>query len=348
MDMKTCIVILRKSVDAMRLCVFLLAWGWAFACVHAQVPGDTTAMAARQYATSLRSDEGAATFGEWVEEMGLSDGSVDLSAVQDLYLPEPRMDYVRVTGTSTIPTSKRTVYRVWIEMYDGEGHYFRKPALLKGQGGYSLRFPKRNFSLQFCNDEWNEEGSSTFTFGEWVEQDGFHVKAFYTDFLRGIGEVGYKLFHRLVADRAPYPQRQGVQADGRARCVPDGFPCMVWLEEDFYGLCSWQLKKSRKNMGMQKANATHVHLDGNVSDANLFDGVIKWNQFEVRNPQGLYMADGNSYDNNSPGVLMGTDSPYYILDSDGADTRAAKERSACVKETPFMDFLALPPIRFRG
>ena len=166
MDMKTCIVILRKSVDAMRLCVFLLAWGWAFACVHAQVPGDTTAMAARQYATSLRSDEGAATFGEWVEEMGLSDGAVDLSAVQDLYLPEPRMAYVRVTGTSTIPTSKRTVYRVWIEMYDGEGHYFRKPALLKGQGGYSLRFPKRNFSLQFCNDEWNEEGSSTFTFGE--------------------------------------------------------------------------------------------------------------------------------------------------------------------------------------
>ena len=209
MDMKTCIVILRKSVDAMRLCVFLLAWGWAFACVHAQVSGDTTAMAARQYATSLRSDEGAATFGEWVEEMGLSDGAVDLSAVQDLYLPEPRMAYVRVTGTSTIPTSKRTVYRVWIEMYDGEGHYFRKPALLKGQGGYSLRFPKRNFSLQFCNDEWNEEGSSTFTFGEWVEQDGFHVKAFYTDFLRGIGEVGYKLFHRLVADRAPLSAAPG-------------------------------------------------------------------------------------------------------------------------------------------
>lgn len=300
----------------------------------AQEPADTTALAAQQYAPRAASARTAGpTFSQWVASQGLDKGVSDLSAAAEIYLPEPRLAYVRLSGTTNIPSNKRDVRRVWVEFYDGQGHYFRKPALMKGQGGYSLRFPKRNFSLQFCDGQWSEDGDTPdFCFGDWVSQDGFHVKAFYTDFSRGIGEVGYKLFARMVADRQPYPARQGVEADSRVRCVPDGFPCVVWLGEDFYGVCAWQLKKHRRNLGMKKSIATHINLDGDVSDTNLFDGRIDWSRFEARNPKDLYCQDGRPYDGNSPRELMGTNSPHYRLSEDSEDVAACKRRSAQVKE----------------
>ena len=36
----------------------------------------------------------------------------------------------------------------------------------------------------------------------------------------------------------------------QARCYPDGFPCVVYLNGAFYGIFSWQLKKHRDNMAM--------------------------------------------------------------------------------------------------
>lgn len=300
--------------------------------VRAQQPADTTELAARLYAPRTAIARAGIPFSEWVASQGLDKGVTDLSGASLLNLPEPRLAFVRFSGISTIPTNKRDVRRVWVEFYDGEGHYFRKPALLKGQGGYSLRFPKRNFSLQFCNEQWEEDGATpSFCFGDWVSQDGFHVKAFYTDFSRGIGEMGYKLFSRIVADRQPYPRRQGVEADSRARCLPDGFPCVVWLGEDFYGVCAWQLKKHRKNMGMQKTAATHIHLDGDVSDSYLFDGNIMWSRFEARNPKNLYCQNGESYDGNAPRELMGADSPHYTQAGDSEETTLRKQRSAQVK-----------------
>ena len=37
----------------------------------------------------------------------------------------------------------------------------------------------------------------TVDFDGWVKQDHFHLKAFYTDRLRGIGIVGYQLFDQM-------------------------------------------------------------------------------------------------------------------------------------------------------
>ena len=270
-------------------------------------------------------------FEQLIKELRLDENVVDLSEAGDIRLDEPRLAYVNVTGISKWPSSKHYVQNAWIEVYDGAGHCFRKRILIHGQGGYSLRFPKTNASFTFCEDDWKGELTTSIRFGDWVTQDGFHLKAFYTDFCRGIGEIGYKVFARMTADRQPYWERGGYMNASRARCFPDGFPCIVYLNGNYLGIYAWQLKKSRKNMNMEKLLPTHIHLDGNLRDSYLFHGYINWKQFEVRNPKGLYTATGYVYEGNYPEELMDEECIRYALNSDSEDVRQAKQRTAQVK-----------------
>ena len=238
--------------------------------------------------------DGLPAFGEMVKRHGRGAPSVvvDYSEATTIEIEEPRFAWVNITGLTTLPTSKTDVRKAWVEVYDGQGGYFRKRALLKAQGGWSLKFPKRNFSCQFCDDEWKGEATPGIRIGNWVRQDAFHFKAFYTDFSRGLGEVGYKLFHLMVADRAPYWERGGYAVSSkRARCLPDGFPCAVYLEDKFQGIYAWQLKKSRKNMNMEKTDELHIHLDGNLNNQTLFQGTVAWAQFDIRHPKAPYLTD---------------------------------------------------------
>ena len=219
----------------------------------------------------------------------------------------------------------------WMEVYDGNGIYFKKPITISAQGNYSLKFPKRNFVCHYCNDMWDEDKGAEVKIGKWVKQSSFHFKAFYTDFLRGIGEVGYKVYEEVVADRAPYWERVGYQDESKGRCFPDGFPCAVYLNGEFYGIFAWQLKKSRKNMNMEKDVAEHIHLDGTLQDQSIFRGTIIWRDFEVRNPKGLYDKNGNQYNGNSPKELIDEKCANFDDEADTPDIRIAKDMTSKVK-----------------
>ena len=268
-----------------------------------------------------------------VAERRLDDSMGDYSKEGSIVMPEPHFAYVNLTGVSVLPANKSTVKKAWMEVYDGNGRYFKKPVKIAGQGNYSLRYPKKNFVCHFCDSLWNEEEGADFQIGDWVKQDAFHFKAFYTDFLRGIGEVGYKVFEMMVADRLPYWERGGYHKESQAKCFPDGFPCAVYLDGKFHGIYAWQLKKHHKNMNQKKSEETHIHLDGNLQDQCLFRGKIKWNQFEVRNPKGLYASDGSAYDGNTPKELM---DEFCVAFNDSTDTKqvkAAKQRTCQVKQS---------------
>ena len=98
----------------------------------------------------------------------------------------------------------------------------------------------------------------------------------------------------------PYVGDYELLTDTGARCFPDGFPVAVYLNGEFYGIFSFQLKKHRDNYHMDKSTAEHVHLDGTINYNILWNGTIVWgtgdNGFEVRNPKNLYAIGGNKYD----------------------------------------------------
>ena len=211
----------------------------------------------------------------------------DWSDNSDVYIPEPRCAYVNIMGTQRLPEYKGDTLHCWMEVYDGLANYFRKRVILDAQGSSSLYFPKKNIKVDFCDDEWEGEQTPTITIGNWVGQDGFHLKAYYNDYLRGVAVVGYRLYNLMTSlEGRPWTRSDGLAKDERkALCHPDGFPCIVYLDGEFYGIFSWQLKKHRDNMAQSKKNPRHIHLDGTISNTTFWNGDIDWNAFEVRNPK---------------------------------------------------------------
>lgn len=251
---------------------------------------------------------------------------IDWSESSFIQIQEPRFAIINVSNIDSMPTSKMQDKKAFVEFWDMQGNYFKKHAILNAQGNSSLSFIKKNVAIDFCDDEWIGDKTPNIRIGEWVPQDSFHMKAYYTDFFRGVCAVSYKLYDQIVRTRGnmydrpwkkalidmhkidtttksfgnPYIGDYSLLTDTGARCFPDGFPVAVYLNGAFYGIFSFQLKKHRDNYHLDKSTAEHVHLDGTINYNILWNGNIVWgtgdNGFEVRNPKNLYAIGGNKYD----------------------------------------------------
>lgn len=249
---------------------------------------------------------------------------IDWSESSFIQIPEPRFAIANITNIDSMPTTKTDNKKAFFEFWDMQGNYFKKHAILNAQGRSSMRWEKKNISLDLCDDEWIGDETPKVRFGNWVPQDSFHVKAYYTDVVRGLCPISYKLYESIVHTRGdkydrpwkkalidyfkigatsksfgnPYVGDYDLLTDTGARCFPDGFPIAVYLNGKFYGVFSLQLKKHRDNYHLNKNTAEHVHLDGILDNVTIFNGKgnIDWSQFEVRNPKGLYAIGGNKYD----------------------------------------------------
>lgn len=251
---------------------------------------------------------------------------IDWSERSFIQIPEPRFAIINVSNIDSMPTTKTQDKKAFLEFWDMQGNYFKKHAILNAQGNSSLAFIKKNVAIDLCDDEWIGDDTPKVRIGNWVPQDSFHMKAYYTDFFRGVCAVSYKLYDQIVRTRGnmydrpwkkalldmskidtttkslgnPYVGDYSLLTDTGARCFPDGFPVAVYLNGEFYGIFSFQLKKHRDNYHMDKSTAEHVHLDGTINYNILWNGTIVWgtgdNGFEVRNPKNLYAIGGNKYD----------------------------------------------------
>lgn len=249
---------------------------------------------------------------------------IDWSDSSFIQIPKPRFAIINITNIDSMPTTKTDNKKAFLEFWDMHGNYFKKYAILNAQGNSSLSLDKKNAALDLCDDEWVGDNTPKVRIGNWVPQDSFHLKAYYTDFFRGVGAVSYKLYDQIVRTRGnmydrpwkkalldmskigtttksignPYVGDYSLLTDTGARCFPDGFPVAVYLNGSFYGIFSFQLKKHRDNYHMDKSTPEHVHLDGELGERTIFGGrdKINWGAFEIRNPKGLYAIGGNKYD----------------------------------------------------
>lgn len=272
---------------------------------------------------------------------------VDWSNADYVQIPIPRCAKINL-HTDIMPTEKSGMgvsgktcdIPCFMEFWDMQGNYFKIPILLSAQGSSSMAFVKKNLAIDLLLQDKSD--AFVIKFGDWVSQDGFHLKAYYTDFFRGVGAVSYALYEQMVKtlsiekDR-PYKTLYTSKykdydygtsdsetsldrnLDTGAKCFPQGFPVIVYQNGEFYGVYSWQLKKHRDNMHMDKKNVKHIHLDGTIDGGTIFGGNINWTAFEVRNPKNLYMQESHNiqgkdttkYNGDFPYELMGTDSSLY-------------------------------------
>lgn len=241
-----------------------------------------------------------------------------------LYIPEPRYAIINISGIDSMPSAKGVNEKAYFEMWDMQGNYFKKKVIMNAQGNTTMYFPKKSFACDFFDNEWNGD-SFAIKIGDWVPQDSFHFKSQYTDFFKGISIVAYKLIQEVWTSRSPIysnPWKKAllstinitsgswnnngvndlsIQKDTGAKCIPDAFPCAVYLNGTFYGVFNWALKKHRDNYHLNKSLATNIHLDGG---AYPMFSPLDWSKFEVRNPKGLITKSNETYDGDSPSELI--------------------------------------------
>lgn len=282
-------------------------------------------------------DEGMSEFQQALKNAGFqSGGAGDWSDKEYMYIPEPRLAHLNIiTNFNLVNLTKTSDVKCAVEFFDGAGNYFKKWIILNGQGRSSLQFLKKGLGADFFNEDPNssdfdEDNVFSMKFGDWVYQDSFHIKSYYTDWPRCTTPVVYKLTDEVVRTRGvmndrPYKKyyvgeysdaaNANTQSDldknmeTGARCFPDGFPVIVYQNGEFWGVNAWQLKKHRDNYAQSKKKATHIHLDGDMGYRGYpscfwnWNGTIDWEHYcsgaygiETRNPKNLYCIDGKKYD----------------------------------------------------
>lgn len=299
---------------------------------------------------------------EYLRLSGLTiDMPIDWSGKSFINIPKlPTCAILNISNVNSMPETKTSNSKMIVEVWDMNGNYFKKKCIGNAQGDSSMAHPKKNFALDFCEDDWIGDDTTTIKIGQWVSQDSFHFKAFATSITKAECPLGYKIFEKFLETkpfhkRAPYMEyyvgdyttnnspsddlSQNMQF--QARCYPDGFPCVVYLNSSFYGIFSWQLKKHRDNMAMGRNETDHIHLDGYLSDSNMWNGIVNWKRVEVRNPKPksskwtLLCQDGSKYDGDNPKELMGEDSDFYNAEDNSCKNSAAT-KTILINSTNYM------------
>ncbi len=236
-----------------------------------------------------------------------------------LELPIPTKAVINITGVNQMPSKKLVNDKAYIEFFDFAGNYFKIKAYLNAQGASTMADPMKSCAIDLFSDDW---GGSEFEikFGDWVAQDGFHLKAFYKDSLKSIQPICYEIGEQIISFLDVRSNRFHISSDNvliggtgdmeddvsQAKCMPSQFPCEVYLNGEYYGLFIWSLKKNRKNYSMNKKDYTSILID-NVG--GMFNGdSFNWIKAEIRNPKKLICVDGEEYDADTHmGELIGTD-----------------------------------------
>ena len=305
------------------------------------------------------SDKGLTDLEIALKTHGFSSGQGDWSDAKSLEIAEPRCIVINITNSdnaATWPTDKTTEHDYIMQFWDMQGNYFKKNIIATGQGQSSMGMPKKSLAMDICNDEWEGDDTFSLKIGNWVAQDSFHLKAYWADYFVGVCPIGYKLYDKILATRDLFTNRDWkkhflpdnigenpnalanfddiVSIGNSVRCYPDGIPAIVFLNEEFYGVYSFQLKKHRDNYMMDRNNTGHIHLDGRIDWDTIFNlnGELDWDiiggtkpgalgyydGFEIRNPKPkkskwvLTCANGSTYDaDNNRKEIMGSDNAGY-------------------------------------
>lgn len=165
----------------------------------------------------------------------------------------------------------------------GNGYGFKSEIEITYQGSSSMRYPKKNFTIDL---------DRKIKFGNWVPMDSYHLKANYIDATqarnvcmgRVVDDVAYTLpFEKQRPWRSGWGENaKGAILDNGAKGHIDGFPIELYINNEYYGLYTWNLKIHRDNYCMDKSDRNHILLK--AEEHNNFYGFVSSN-WEMKNPK---------------------------------------------------------------
>ena len=94
--------------------------------------------------TALWTENYAAT--DALKDAGIVSSPTDWSDAKSLAIPEPRCAIVNIVGSGAWPQTKTANQQEYLEFWDCQGNYFKKPIILNAQGQSTMVHPKKPHS----------------------------------------------------------------------------------------------------------------------------------------------------------------------------------------------------------
>ena len=145
-----------------------------------------------------------------------------------------------------------------------KSYSFEEAGVIAYQGNTSVIYhDKKGFSLDTENKH---------KFKDWLEFDGFHMKAYYGDWTHTRDLCANRLLEQFYLNRhsyikRPYQKYNDFSAtylnkvQGGAKCHVDGFPIRLYINDTYWGLYSLNIKKDRDNFLLSKSNVNHIQIE---------------------------------------------------------------------------------------
>lgn len=177
---------------------------------------------------------------------------------------EPMHDDIpKIYISGDVPTKKENV-KGYIK-YVSKTHSFEAYLKYKLQGSYSLRFPKKNFTVQMFTDE-KRLNPYYENFKGWGYSNQYVFKADYFDITHSRNIVGARLWSKVVQSRPDYDSLPEELKNSPNHGATDGFPVFIYMNDELQGLYTVTIPKSAWMFGMDKNNSNHVVLNAETND----------------------------------------------------------------------------------
>ena len=139
--------------------------------------------------------------------------------------------------------------------YTSSDIIFEKYAKIKVQGSSSLAYDKKNYTINFYEDDSYDKKSKVDVGKGWGAQSKYNLKANWTDKTHTRNVVSAKIAGKV---QKKYHVLDELPNNGSI----DGFPIEVYINNKFLGLYTWNIPKSAWMWNIDEDNPDHIVLEG--------------------------------------------------------------------------------------
>ncbi|HIE9799423.1 TPA: CotH kinase family protein, partial [Klebsiella pneumoniae] len=175
-----------------------------------------------------------------------------------------------VTSPSGIPASKDAGEYYTTATIDIDGEILNIPySSISVQGDSSAGYPKKNLNIGLYIDDKHDD-LFTLKIGDCLPHDEWVFKANWIDHTNLRNLMSYYLWERVMASRDGWPKRDidnyyvgktGLdEMDTRATGYPVGYPCVMYINGDFYGTGALAIGKKKENYNIPKNEAEKIMI----------------------------------------------------------------------------------------
>ncbi|MGJ1329408.1 CotH kinase family protein [Sphingobacterium multivorum] len=230
-----------------------------------------------------------------IQEAKKMGGNADKTSFRELYIDRLAFFEIRIKGN--LPTKveePRDTTKVEAVFISKNRVFLNCNAKLTIQGNGSSSYDDKGYTFDLLN---SEDKSLSVKFGNMISVDSFHLKAYATDRTH-TRDVGSGRLWRDMINQLDYPlsnvhnkvysSKKNAKSPNidilDAQFFTDGIPCAVYVNDNFNGLYTLRLKKTRENYAIDRDNLSHIFLDSATLTAFLkekFDS----SDWEVKSPR---------------------------------------------------------------